>query len=133
MYTFAQPISRALSTSAGSEGVVCQDHRRTYAELGSRCRRLAGAMRGLGLARQDRVGVAALNSDLYLELYLGLPAAGYVLVPVNSRLAPAEMRGVLHLPGRPGQGHDPQAGAARTALGRSAGSDLRRLDRCKAR
>ena len=95
MYTFAQPLSRALSIAAGSTAVVCQDHRRTYAELGSRCRRLAGAMRKLGLAPGDRVGVVALNSDRYLELYLGLPAAGYVLVPVNSRLAPAEMRAIL--------------------------------------
>ena len=95
MYTFAQPLSRALSTAAGSSAVVCQDSRRTYAELGSRCRRLAGAMRKLGVAPHDRVGVIALNSDRYLELYLGLPAAGYVLVPVNSRLAPAEMRAIL--------------------------------------
>ena len=95
MYTFAQPLGRALSTAAGSPAVVCQDSRRTYAELGSRCRRLAGAMRKLGLAPQDRVGVIALNSDRYLELYLGLPAAGFVLVPVNSRLAPAEMRAIL--------------------------------------
>ena len=95
MYTFAEPLSRALSTAAGSPAVVCQDNRRTYAELGSRCRRLAGAMRKLGLAPRDRVGVIALNSDHYLELYLGLPAAGYVLAPVNSRLAPAEMRAIL--------------------------------------
>lgn len=95
MYTFAQPFGRALSTAAGSVAVVCQDRRRSYAELGSRCRRLAGAMRELGLAPQDRVGVIALNSDRYLELYLGLPAAGFVLVPVNSRLAPAEMRAIL--------------------------------------
>ncbi len=95
MYTFSQPLTRALGTAAGSCAVVCQDRRRTYAELGARCRRLAGAMPKLGLAPQDRVGVVALNSDRYLELYLGLPAAGYVLVPVNSRLAPAEMRAIL--------------------------------------
>src|SRR5436309_13183559 len=99
MYTFTQPLTRALSTAAGSCAVVCQDNRRTYAELGSRCRRLAGAMRKLGLAPHDRVGVIALNSDRYLELYLGLylglPAGGYVLVPVNSRLAAAEMRAIL--------------------------------------
>jgi long-chain acyl-CoA synthetase len=52
-------------------------------------------MRKLGLAPHDRVGVIALNSDRYLELYLALPAAGFVLVPVNSRLAPAEMRAIL--------------------------------------
>ena len=95
MYTFAVPLNRALATAAGSCAVVCQDNRRTYAELGSRCRRLAGALRAQGLVPGDRVGVIGLNSDLYLELYLGVPAAGFVLVPVNSRLAPAEMRAIL--------------------------------------
>ena len=95
MYTFAQPLTRALAIAPGGCAVVCQDTRRTYTDLGVRCRRLAGAMRKLGLVPGDRVGVIALNSDRYLELYLGLPAAGYVLVPVNSRLAPAEMRAIL--------------------------------------
>ena len=95
MYTFALPLDRALATAAGNCAVVCQDSRRTYAELGSRCRRLAGGLSALGLVRGDRVGVIGLNSDRYLELYLGVPAAGFVLVPVNSRLAPAEMRAIL--------------------------------------
>ena len=95
MYTFALPLDRALATAAGSCAVVCQDNRRTYAELGARCRCLAGGLRRLGLTPGDRVGVIGLNSDRYLELYLGVPAAGFVLVPVNSRLAPAEMRAIL--------------------------------------
>jgi long-chain acyl-CoA synthetase len=95
MYTFALPLERALATAPGSCAVVCQGNRRTYAELGSRCLRLAGGLRALGLAPGDRVGVIGLNSDRYLELYLGVPAAGFVLVPVNSRLAAAEMRAIL--------------------------------------
>jgi long-chain acyl-CoA synthetase len=95
VYTFALPLDRALATAAGSWAVVCEDNRRTYAELGTRCRRLAGALRALGLTPGDRVGVIGLNSDRYLELYLGVPAAGFVLVPVNSRLAAAEMRAIL--------------------------------------
>ena len=95
MYTFALPLDRALATAAGSCAVVCQDSRRTYAELGARCRRLAGGLHRLGLVPGDRVGVIGLNSDRYLELYLGVPAAGFVLVPVNSRLAPTEMRAIL--------------------------------------
>jgi long-chain acyl-CoA synthetase len=95
MYTFALPLSRALATASGSCAVVCQGNRRTYAELGSRCHRLARALHAQGLVPGDRVGVIGLNSDLYLELYLGVPAAGFVLVPVNSRLAPAEMRAIL--------------------------------------
>ncbi len=95
MYTFALPLERALATASGSCAVVCEGNRRTYAELGTRCRRLAWALRALDLAPGDRVGVIGLNSDRYLELYLGVPAAGFVLVPVNSRLAPAEMRAIL--------------------------------------
>jgi long-chain acyl-CoA synthetase len=95
MYTFALPLRRALATASGSCAAVCEDDRRTYAELGTRCRRLAGALRALGQAPGDRIGVISLNSDRYLELYLGVPAAGFVLVPVNSRLAPAEMRAIL--------------------------------------
>jgi acyl-CoA synthetase (AMP-forming)/AMP-acid ligase II len=53
MYTFAQPLGRALRTAAGSSAVVYQDNRRTYAELGARCSRLAGAMRKPGLAPHD--------------------------------------------------------------------------------
>jgi long-chain acyl-CoA synthetase len=95
MYTFGHVLTRAFRTASAGCAVVCGDDRRTYAELGSRCQRLAGAMRGLGLVPGDRVGVIGLNSDRYLELYLGLPAAGFVLVPVNSRLAAAEMRAIL--------------------------------------
>jgi long-chain acyl-CoA synthetase len=95
MYTFAAPLERALRIAADSCAVVSGERRLTYAELGSRCRRLAGALRQLGLAPGDRVGVIGLNSHRYLELYLSLPAAGFVLVPVNSRLAAAEMKAIL--------------------------------------
>ncbi|HTS98084.1 MAG TPA: long-chain-fatty-acid--CoA ligase [Streptosporangiaceae bacterium] len=95
MYTFNDVLNRALRIAPASCAVVCGEDRRTYSELGARCRRLAGAMRALGLEPGDRIGVAGLNSDRYLELYLGLPAAGFVLVPVNSRLAAAEMAAIL--------------------------------------
>jgi long-chain acyl-CoA synthetase len=95
MYTFVNPLDRALRTGPDASAVVCEDRRRTYAELARRCRRLAGGLHQLGLRRGDRVGVISLNSDRYFELYLTVPASGLVLVPVNSRLAAAEMRAIL--------------------------------------
>jgi long-chain acyl-CoA synthetase len=95
MYTFAEPLNRALRIAPEACAVVCDGRRRSYAELAARCSKLAGGLRKLGLNAGDRVGVISLNSDRYLELYLGVPAAGLVLVPVNSRLAPAEMRAIL--------------------------------------
>ncbi len=95
MYTFTAPLDRAQQIAADSCAVVSGDSRLTYAELASRCRRMAGALAGLGLAPGDRVGVIGLNSHRYLELFLGVPAAGFVLVPVNSRLAAAEKYAIL--------------------------------------
>ena len=95
MYTFVNPLDRALRVAPDACAVVCEGRRRTYAELAARCRHLAGGLHRLGLRRGDRVGVISLNSDRYLELYLTVPACGLVLVPVNSRLAPAEMRAIL--------------------------------------
>jgi long-chain acyl-CoA synthetase len=95
MYTFTAPLDRAQQIAAESCAVVSGDSRLTYAELASRCRRMAGALAGLGLAPGDRVGVIGFNSHRYLELFLGIPAAGFVLVPVNSRLAAAEKYAIL--------------------------------------
>ena len=39
----------------------------------------------------DRVAVLAWNCPEFVELIYGVPAAGRVLVPLNARLAPAEL------------------------------------------
>ena len=46
-------------------------------------------------SRGDRVAVLAGNCHRYLELYLGLPAAGLVIVPINARHALPEIRYAL--------------------------------------
>ena len=95
MHTFASPLERALRVAPESCAVVCEDRRRTYAELGERCRRLAGALRDLGLQKGDRVAVRALNSEQYLMMFFAVPAAGLVLVPINARLAEPEVVSIL--------------------------------------
>jgi long-chain acyl-CoA synthetase len=95
VHTFASPLERALRVASDSCAVVCEDRRLKYHELGERCRRLAGALGKLGLQKGDRVAVHALNSERYLELFLAAPAAGLVLVPINSRLAEPEVVDIL--------------------------------------
>ena len=95
MYTFAAPLDRAERLNPTGRALVFEGRERTYAELAARCRRLAGALRDLGLAKGDRVGMVGPNSDRYFELYLAVPASGCVFVPVNSRLAPSEITAVL--------------------------------------
>ena len=64
-----------------------QGRRRTsYAELGERVDRLAGALRELGVERGDRVATFCFNTQEHLELYLAVPCLGAVLHTVNVRL-----------------------------------------------
>ena len=67
------------------------DRARTWEAFGDRVARLAGALARLGVTRGERVGVLALNSDRYLETLFACPWGGFVLVPINTRLAAPEM------------------------------------------
>jgi long-chain acyl-CoA synthetase len=89
------PLRRAMQVAPDRPAVRFESVELTYAETWERCRRLAGALRGLGLERGDRVAVVARNSHRYLELYQAVPAAGLVLVPLNQRHADAELRYAL--------------------------------------
>ena len=85
------PIERGYLTAPDSVSVVCGEERLTYAETWSRCRRLAGHLRALGLRKGDRVAVVAANCHRYVEAYQAIPAAGFVIVPLNTRSSEAEL------------------------------------------
>lgn len=61
-------------------------HRYTYRVFGERVRRLAGALRAMGIQPGDRVASFAWNHDRHLELYFAVPLIGAVLHTVNIRL-----------------------------------------------
>jgi long-chain acyl-CoA synthetase len=64
---------------------------RTYRELTERVARLAGGLRGQGLAPGDRVLLSLENCGEFLELLFGCWAAGLCAVPANARLHPREV------------------------------------------
>ncbi|MFG1959365.1 AMP-binding protein [Nonomuraea sp. NPDC049028] len=68
----------------------------TSGELLARVNRVSRALRSHGLTAGDAVAVAVHNGHEYLELSLALGQVGMFLVPVNWRLAPAEMRYIIH-------------------------------------
>jgi acyl-CoA synthetase (AMP-forming)/AMP-acid ligase II len=83
--TIADPLEHARLTAAHKEAVVCGQDRLDYEAVWSRCRRLAGHLASLGLQRGDRVAIVAQNCHRYLEAYLAIPSAGYIIVPLNAR------------------------------------------------
>lgn len=85
---------RALLTP-DSEGLVCEETRRSFKELNERANRFANAMLGLGVGSGDRVGILALNEPEYFDMFFGLGKIGATLVPVNYRLAGPEVAFIL--------------------------------------
>ena len=63
----------------------------TYAELGERAARLAGALRELGIDADQRVATFMWNSNEHLEAYLAIPSMGAVLHTLNVRLFPEQL------------------------------------------
>ncbi len=95
MLTLADPLERARRVHAQKIAVIDGQVRLDYAELCERCERLGAALSELGLEPGDRVAVLAQNGHRYFELFFAIPASGYVIVPLNTRLAPAELRTIL--------------------------------------
>jgi fatty-acyl-CoA synthase len=65
--------------------------RRSYADVGRRAARLAGALRGLGVDGDQRVGTLMWNNAEHLEAYLAVPSMGGVLHTLNLRLDPGQL------------------------------------------
>lgn len=86
-----QGLHRALRAHPERLATVSGERRRTFREFGERIARLAGALRALGLAPGDRVGMLALNSDRYVEFLYGTWWAGGAVNPVNIRWSAAEI------------------------------------------
>lgn len=91
MHTLADPLRHAARHYADNPAIICGDIRMNYAEMTARCRRLGGALRALGLAPGDRVAILAANSHQYIETYMTVPAAGFAVVPLNTRHADVEL------------------------------------------
>jgi long-chain acyl-CoA synthetase len=88
-------LTRAVVEHPERTAVVSGAVRWSYRELGERVARAAAALQALGVRPEDRVAVLDKNSHYYLELYFALPRIGAVAVPLNYRLAPAELAYIL--------------------------------------
>ncbi len=86
-----QAVHRALQQRPDAAATVFGSRRRTWREFADRVARLAGALQQLGMKRDDRVGMLALNSDRYLEYYYAVMWGGGVANPCNTRWSVPEI------------------------------------------
>jgi acyl-CoA synthetase (AMP-forming)/AMP-acid ligase II len=86
-----QGLHRAFQQKPDSIATIFQGRKRSFREIATRVAKLAGALQGLGMKAGDRVGMLSLNSDRYLEYYLGVYWAGGAVNPANIRWTAAEI------------------------------------------
>jgi fatty-acyl-CoA synthase len=68
----------------------------SYADCLSGARRLASAMRSLGVGPGDRVATFAWNHHRHLQAYYGIPASGAILHTLNIRLHADELAYIVN-------------------------------------
>jgi long-chain acyl-CoA synthetase len=95
MHTFADPLNRAVQVAPDKTAVIDEGQKFTYSELRNRCARLVAGLYALGLKQGDRVAIWSDNNHQYIEAYVGIPAGGLVVVPLNTRHAEPELRYAL--------------------------------------
>lgn len=75
--------------------VFFEDEALTFLDLDNRTNRLAQGLLKLGIKPGDRVALLMRNCIQYLEVFFASARIGAVLVPLNVRLAPAELDYIL--------------------------------------
>jgi fatty-acyl-CoA synthase len=88
-------LERSAYIYPDKTAVVHGDRRYTYRELAERVNRLATRLRADGLKKDDRVAFLCPNIPPMLEAHFAVPAAGGILVAINTRLSSGEIKQIL--------------------------------------
>ena len=88
-------LQRSALVFPEKTAIVHGDRRYTYSEFEERVNRLASNLRSVGLQKHDRVAFLCPNTPALLEAHYAVPAAGGILVAINSRLNSQEIDFIL--------------------------------------
>ena len=79
-------LERTASVYPHGIALIDGEVSKTWSELYQRCRRIASALNGVGIGKDDTVAILAPNSLAAYECHFAVPMAGAVLNPINTRL-----------------------------------------------
>jgi fatty-acyl-CoA synthase len=85
-------LQRRRPKSGTKTAVIAGTRELSYAELAERAVRLANAFRDRGVGKGDRVAYLGENDPSFLETLFAAGLVGAIFVPLNTRLAPPEVR-----------------------------------------
>ena len=93
--SIVEGLKRSVKENPAKLASVCGSTRLTFQEMDERVNRISSALAGLGITRGDRVALLSLNCHRFFELYYGVPQLGAVVVPINFRLTPPEIKYII--------------------------------------
>ncbi len=88
-------LERSAMAYPTKTAIVHGEDRFTYAEMAGQARHTASAMRASGVGEGDRVAYLCPNIPEMLVAHFAVPLLGAVLVAINTRLSPEEIRYIL--------------------------------------
>ena len=89
-------LDRNAAVFPHKPAVIYREKQWTYTEFAARVNRLASALRGWGLQKGDRVAFLSPNIPPMIEAHFAVPLAGGVLVAINIRLAPKDIKYIVN-------------------------------------
>ncbi len=95
-FTIYDFICRNAENFADQESIVFNDVRLTHKQYKEKCDQVAAGLIKAGVAKGDRLGVVAHNSDEFMILYGAAAKMGAIVLPVNWRFQQDELEFVLN-------------------------------------
>ena len=89
-------IRRSALVYPNKAAIVYGETSYTYKDFNERVNRLASALKGRGIQPGDKVAVMLPNTPPMLDAHFAVLLAGAMIVPINIRLAPAEVEYILN-------------------------------------
>ncbi|HEY9777078.1 MAG TPA: long-chain-fatty-acid--CoA ligase [Planktothrix sp.] len=88
-------LKRAVALWPDQEALVDGHKRFTYEQFGNRVASLAAWLRGFGINKGDVAAIIAPNCHEFMEAYYACAVTGIILNPLNYRLSPTELVGIV--------------------------------------
>ncbi|MBW2616380.1 MAG: AMP-binding protein, partial [Deltaproteobacteria bacterium] len=94
-YTIYSIIKHNAKVYGNRAAWICGDQNITHNEFLAKVDRLACGLLGMGVGKGDRIGVLAENSLEFIYLYGASAKIGAVMLPINWRLSPEEIKYII--------------------------------------
>jgi len=92
----ADSLKKACLFFPEKDAVLCGNKSWTYQEFFDRLSSVSAFMKAEGIKKGDRIAILHPNCHYYLESYYAIAIAGAIAVPLNHRLAAAELSFILN-------------------------------------